>query len=273
MKHTYLPKLSKVFVAFAALVLALGTPAIVSASCSNPNQDSCSSSYGVSQTHFGSGGQVNACSSGPKGYCADESAGDLADGNSASTNYQTQAGSGLTTHRDPFIEVIVGDAPTDLGTLSVGGASTTTASFTVKTYLASGYQVQIVGTPPTSTGLGAHTFNPISSSPDISRPGTEQFGINLRANTSPTNFGADPTCSPDSTFCPASTQVASIASHYSTAGKYYYPAGPGYTDTLAAANTSTGTVSYTISFIYNISNLTPDGQYTYNGDIVATSTF
>lgn len=68
--------------------------------------------------------------------------------------------------------------------------------------------------------------------------------------------------------------LSSITSNYNQDGKYYYPnSGANYTDTLVNSNTSTGEVSYTLSFVYNISNVTPDGFYTYNGDIVVTSTF
>lgn len=282
MKNPHLPNLSRVFLAIATLVVAvaLGTPMFAWATC-NPDQDSCSNNYGVSEPHFGSGSQLNACSHGSTGYCADESAGDLTVGNTSSPNYQAQAGSGLTTKREPYLEVIVGGAPSDLGYLSGTNAVTTTANFTVKTYLASGYQVQIVGAPPTSAGAGAHTFaamNNGAGGPTSSSPGSEQFGINLIANTTNPDgtsggLGANPSCSPDPSFCPSGAMVSAITTNYNQDGKYFYPSGPNYTDTLINSNTSTGDVSYTISFVYNISNLTPDGQYTYNGDVVVTSTF
>lgn len=276
MKHRYKSKLSNVFAALVAAALTLAIPAAASATC-DPSQQSCSSNFGVSQTQFSSGSLINACSHGTTGYCANESAGDLGVGNSASSHYQTQAGSGLTTNREPYIEVNVNAAASpDLGVLSVGNASTTYATFSVKTYLASGYQVQIVGNPPTSTGAGAHTFATMST-PGTSSPGSEQFGINLAANTTacgaPTNFGAGPVQVPDSSFSfgavADATQNPADSDYYNTCGKFVYHSG----DVIADSLKSSGETDYTISFLYNISNLTPDGQYTYNGVIVATSTF
>ncbi|HEY1835596.1 MAG TPA: hypothetical protein VGG13_02120 [Candidatus Saccharimonadales bacterium] len=281
MKQQYL---SKIFIICAALVVAaltLAVPQIVSASCIS-GQQSCSPTYGVSQTHFGSGGQVNACSHGSTGYCANESAGDLADGNAASHSYQTQAGPGLVTNRAPSLTLIVNNAsPSDLGYLSTSIAKTTTATFSVKTYLAGSYQVQIVGNPPKNNATSPHTFAIMNSSGSAVTPsvGTEQFGINLIANTTNPGggvggLGANPVCSPASSFCPSGALLSSITSNYNQDGKYFYPnSGSNYTDTLAQANTSTGTDTYTVSFVYNIGPTTPDGFYTYNGSIVATSTF
>jgi hypothetical protein len=273
---------------FVALALVFATPSFVSASCI-ASQQSCTSTYGVSQTHFGSGGQV--CDPGVSGYsasyCASSSAGDLGIGNTTnglgSGGYQSQAGSGLTTHREPFIEVTVNPAANpDLGVLHDDQASTTTATFIVQTYLAEGYQVQIAGQAPTSSE--GHTFasmNDGSGGAATSSVGTEQFGINMIANSSNPNgggaFGDDPVCSvdaSDTTFCPsAATLKSDIATNYSQDGKYFYPSGPDYTDTLATTDYSTGKVTYTLSFVYNISAVTPADEYTYNGDIIVTSTY
>jgi len=106
------------------------------------------------------------------------------------------------------------------------------------------------------------------SSPVSSAVGTEQFGINLRQNTvgcgAPANFGADPVQVPDNTF-----SFGTTAANYNTCGQFKYTKG----DTVALSSKSSGETDYTISFIYNISDVTPNGEYVYNGTLVAPSTY
>lgn len=233
-----------------ALLLIVCAPAVFAA-------QSSSSNYQVDEVFFGSGGEQNACSS---SYCAKQTAGEIAAGNMAATAFQAQAG--FNTGREPYLAFSVAGGPTDLGYLSTAGAATASATFAVKTYLAHGYVVQVASDPPTSTGSG-HMLNALSS-PTGSSVGDEQFGINLVANTAPALFGAPPVQVPDNTF-----SFGSVASGYNTANQYKYVKG----DTIASSTRSSGQTNYTISFIYNISQLTPDGLYKYDGVLVATSTF
>lgn len=277
MRKQHWTRLSRVFVVFAVIATALSIPTLVSASCVS-NQQSCSGTYGVAQTYFGSGGQIcdpNSPSTSPHStnYCANTNVGELNIGNEKSTTYQAQAGSSVSVNREPYLIFNVGGVATNIGVLSSSSVTDTTANFTVKTYQAGGYLIQIDAQPPQNNAPGHHLLA-TPGSPTASTPGTEQFGINLVANTTPPALGAAPSCTPDATFCPASTLTPSIAANYSTANKFYYPtSGMNYTDTLASASTSTGSVSYTMSLIYNISNLTPAGVYVYNGVVVATSTY
>lgn len=225
---------------------------------------SSSSSYSVDQVFFGSGSQLNACSG---SYCARQTAGDVAAGNIAGNAFQAIAGANTT--RDPYIAFSTSGGTTDLGTLSTAGTATTSATFAVKTYLASGYTVMLASDPPKTGGSFSHTFSAPSSPTAAATPGTqEQFGINLVANTTgcgaPANFGANPVQVPDNTF-----SYGSVASGYNTCGLFKYVKG----DTVASSTRSTGQTDYTISFIYNITNVTPDGQYVFNGDLVAISTY
>jgi hypothetical protein len=97
-----------------------------------------------------------------------------------------------------------------------------------------------------------------------SSAGTEQFGINLRANTSPATFGAEPVQVPDGTF-----SFGTVASGYSTVNQYRYVKG----ETIASSGRSSGETDYTISYIMNISSVTPGGTYTMDHNLVATATF
>lgn len=221
-------------------------------------QQSSSSNYSVDEVFFGQGGELNACSA---SYCSKQAAGETGVGASSSTNYTSQAG--FNTDRTPYLEFIVTGGSTDLGVLSVGSAATATATFSVKSYLAGGYVVQTASDPPTNTLPNRPMLNALSS-PTASSPGTEQFGINLVANTSPTAFGSNPIQIPDNTF-----SFGAAASGYNTANLFKYVKG----DTVAQSTKSSGETDYTVSYLFNISNITSAGQYVFDHVLVATSTF
>lgn len=236
-----------------SLLVALGLPAVGFAA------QSSSTNYQVNEVFFGSGGELNACSS---NYCSKQSAGELGVGNTASTNYQAQAG--FNTDRTPYLQMTVNTTSIDLGVLHSGTTSTATAGFSVKTYLASGYVVTTASAGPQN---GSYTmFSP--SSPTASDTSAEQFGINLVKNTSctglPSTLGNDPVQVPDSTF-----SFGTAASGYNTACQFKYVNG----DTIAQSSKSSGETDYTISYIFNITATTPGGTYTMNHVLVATSTF
>lgn len=265
-------RLFRVAVVFAFIAGIASVPAIASACTVVAGQQSCSNNYSVGQTYFGSGGQLgttgNGCST---NYCAVGSVGDLSDGNSTNTvggsGNQVQAGSYGTTSRNPSITLVVNGGTNNLGYLSTSSTTTTDFTFNVKTYLASGYTLQIKGTPPTSnTG---HQLTPITTAGGANAAtGTEQFGVNMVANTSP-SVGASPVCNPVN-YCNYPSEVT-LGSGYGTLNKFYYPSSG--LDTLATSTTSTGVTDYELSFIYDINTSTPAGLYTYNGTIIATSTF
>ena len=249
---TFWKKIGNSFV--LSLLIVISTSPIATA------LQSTSANYGIDQAVFGSGGELNACSA---SYCAHQSVGETAAGNSTSANYQIQAG-GTETDRQPYIEFIVNGTNTDVGTLTTTTTATTTGTFSVKTYLASGYTVVNAAAGPQNSG---YVMNGLTSA-TASSPGTEQFGINLVANTAgcgaPATFGAAPSQAPDSTF-----SFGQAAPGYNTCGLFKYVNG----DVVALSNSSSGTTNYTISYIFNISPITPGGVYTFHHVLVATSTF
>lgn len=219
-------------------------------------QTPCSGNYCATETFFGTGGELNACSAGT--YCAKQSAGETGVGSTASTSYKAQAG--FNTTDAPFLEFGVTSSGVDIGTLTTASATTTTSTFYVRAYLASGYSVITVSDPPKN---GAYTMAALSSQ-TASSPGSEQFGINLKANTNPVIFGADPSQFPDSSF-----GFGFAAPGYDTANNYKYVKN----DVIAKSNSSSGRTDYTISYIFNISSITPGGTYTFTQDLVAVATF
>lgn len=237
------------FSVLEALII-LSVPAIVFA-----GGLTSSSNYQLGEAFFGAGGELDATS---PNYQAKESAGELAVGDTSSPNYQAHAG--FNTDRQPYIQMDVGTTNVNLGTLSASSTATATATFSVETYLAHGYVVTNVGAPPTN---GSYTMN-APSVPTASVAGTEEFGINLVANTFPTNFGSNLVNEPDNTFA-----FGEVTPNYDTPNYYMYSQG----DPVAQSVSSTSFTVYTISYIFNISHVTPGGTYTFYDVLVATSTY
>jgi hypothetical protein len=217
--------------------------------------------YEINQNQLtigGNGGLVNASST---HYEAMQALGETAVGTSSSTNYIAQGGFSTSY---PYLTFIVNGGSFNLGTLSSVVTSTATETFSVRTYLAQGYVVQNASTGPLN---GSYTMvSP--SSPTVSSPGTEQFGINLVANNSCTgltsNIGANPVQVPSGAY-----SNGAAASGYNTACQFKYVDG----DAIASSSTSSGETDYTISYIFNISSLTPGGTFVENHVLVATSTY
>lgn len=260
----------RIHVAVIAVSAVLGllfgvTPTVLACSVSL-NQQSCSPGYAVDEVFFGSGGDLNDCSS---HYCAKESAGDLAVGNTSSGN-QYQAQAGFNTDRTPSLTFIVNAANISLGTLTPGSTATTSATFSVESYLAHGYQVQTVSPPPQD---GSYTMQ-APASPVASSTSAEQFGINLVANNScggglPAVLGNAPLQVPNATFSFGVAAHNSASDYYDIACKFMYKNG----DVIATSAESSGETDYTISYIFNTTNVTPGGIYTFNQVLVATSTY
>ena len=243
--------MTAVIAAFASAAMEVGVPA--SAATTAPQ--SSSSQYQLNEVFFGSGGSLQDCSA---NYCAKTAAGEGAVGNTRSANYQAEAG--FNTDRKPYIELNIINPNVDLGLLRSDSTKTANASFWVRTYQASGYSVKQYALGPTN---GIHTLNRLST-PTASQVGTEQFGVNYVANTDPVTFGADPVQRPDASF-----SFGQVANGYNTANQYKYVNG----DTVAYSTQNSGRTDYTVSYIFNVSNLTPGGAYLLAHVLVATATF
>jgi hypothetical protein len=236
---------------FTGMMIVLLVPAVAFAGA----PQSSSSSYQVDEVFFGSGGALNSCSS---SYCTKQSAGEVAIGNTSSASYQAQAG--FNTDRNPYIQINVNNTNVNVGTLTTSTTATANATFTVKAYLAQGYVVTTVSPPPSN---GGYTMQALST-PTASSTGVEQFGMNLRANSAPITFGADPNQLPDPSF-----SFGQPESNYDTPNAYMYHQG----DAIADSSTSSGDTEYTLSYIFNISHVTPGGTYTFDDVLVATGTY
>lgn len=211
-----------------------------------------STNYQFNETSLGGLGNNKGQSS---GYKALTSGGIIGFGDQAAT--LTQAKPGGETTSDPALAFAVASSSLNFGTFSPGLTATSTSTFAVSDYTSYGYVVQALGTPPTN---GTHTIAAMSST-GVSAAGSEQFGINLVANTSPTSLGANPNYGQFGFGAPTA--------NYGTTNNYRYVSG----ETIASAPKSSGTTVYTISYIVNVSSLTIGGDYSGNQTILCTATF
>ncbi len=227
------------------MAVTLGVLILLCAASLPVSAQSTSTNYKVEESFFGTGGELDASSS---NYKAKQSAGELTVGNSASTNYQFQGG--FNTSDTPLLEFAVNGGTYDLGDLHAGVTGSTSATFSVRNYLSSGYVVVMNGvTPGTVTGA-AYNLAPLAT-PTSSQMGVEQFGVNVVDNASP-DVGANPSQVPDVTF-----GFGSAANGYDTADLFKFVDG----DTIAFSNKSSGQTTYALSIIANVSRSTPSGQY------------
>jgi hypothetical protein len=243
---------SRVARAVIVLVLAIiATPAYAYAQYDSPN-------YQIDEIFIGSGGELDACGT---DFCSDQILGGTAIGDTEGTDFQAQGGFG--TPGEPTLEVLVSNNTVDLGVLNTSSTAAESANFSVSNYLSNGYVVKIYGNTPTNyTGAGTHSLTALNS-PSVSSPGTEQFGINLVANTTP-GIGTNPSQAPDSTF-----SFGDAATGYDTPDYFKYVD----EDVIAESTQSTGQTDFTISIMANIATSTPGGQYVTTLVIQAIATF
>lgn len=238
-------------------LLLVGAMISTLGSCGVFAQQSSSSSYEINEYFVGPGGELDLNSA---SYNARATLGDTGVGNLSGVNYQLYGG--FTTTELPYIELVVNQTSISMGLLDQFTTGTGTATFSVRTYLAESYAVYASGDLP-RIGSAGPTIDAMAAQA-ASSPGTEQFGLNLAANTAPTTFGAVPVQYPDATFA-----FGAATNSYDDDGLFKFST----SDAVAASATSSGRTDYTVSYIMNVAPFTDAGLYTTNQTFVATSTF
>ena len=130
----------------------------------------------------------------------------------------------------------------NFGTVTASGTSSATSQLLSATNAASGYAITVFGSTMTS---GNNVIGAINA-PDVSRPGTAQFGMNLVANTTPL-VGSNP----------QGGGTGTPTANYDTANFYKYTSG----DTLATNSSVDDFRKFTVSYIINIPVGQPVGVY------------
>lgn len=142
----------------------------------------------------------------------------------------------------------------NFGNLSTNHSSSATSQSLVATNAVNGYTLVITGTSLTS----GNNVIPALTASDISRPGTSQFGLNLRANS-------DPATGQDVSGPGAGQPTAS----YDTPDRYLFVSG----DTVAGSAAPEDFRKYTSTYVVNISSGQPVGDYASTISYVATANF
>ena len=217
-----------------------------------------STDYRIDESFIGPGSNLESNSAGYTIEAGQQSVGNTGGTTSSSTDYNVLGGH--TTTSDPSLTCALNTSTINFGAFSSATTLTANATFSVLNYTTYGYNVTIIGNPPSQGAHNLTGLNPAATS----QVGTEQFGINLVANTSPTSFGAFPAQVPDSTF-----SFGDATANYSTPNTYRYVSG----EVIASAPKSSGRTDYTISYIVNVSNNTPGGAYSGNQVILCTGTY
>jgi hypothetical protein len=218
-----------------------------------------SSNYSVPESGFTSGSEIDANSA---SYNARTSVGDLGIGQSESGSYIGFGG--FITPDEEYVELTIPVTNIDMGVIDPGTPGTGTATITARAYLNDRYVIISPRDPPSSSG-GA-SIDPITTAAPFDSA-VEQFGMNLVANTSPVVQGANPSRQPldNGTFA-----FGEAAPGYNTPDNYQYNAG----DIIARSVTrGYGETDYTISYILNVTPITPAGLYRMQQDLVITATF
>lgn len=241
--------LNKIFVQLGMLLIIVGMSGVGFA------QSLQSPSYRIDESFIGPGGTVESSS---PNYKESSTAGDIGVGETLSANYRAQAG--FNTTSDPRLVMIVNTSSINFGQLSTAVTATATSSFSVLNYTAHGYAVFTIGNPPSISG---HTLAGMSST-GPSSTGTEQFGINLKANTSPVTFGANAVQVPSGSF-----SFGAASTGYNSTNNFRYVAG----EQVAESLQTSGETDYTISYIVNAANTTPAGQYQGAQSLVVVGTY
>lgn len=218
-----------------AAALLIGTPLLGGTALA---QTSSSNNYQMVESQFGNTSGLESCSG---EYCATVSIGNDS-GSSATT-----AEFGEANYSEPMLEMIVIGGESNLGDLSTEQAGTKTMEVKIRNYLTGGYRLMVVGNAPTYQD---HSLAALST-PTASQPGTEQFGINVVANTTPVT-GANPVLQPG-----GGDALSTVLEDYKIQNQFMYTSG----QVIAETQTNTGGADYTISMLVNISNATPAGRY------------
>lgn len=142
----------------------------------------------------------------------------------------------------------------NFGSLSSARSSQAASQFLVATNADNGYTVQVYGTTMTS---GNNIINALGSNSG-SRPGSSQFGINLRANSVPA-IGSNPAG-------PGSGQPAA---GYDTPNSFRFVTN----DIVASSPVPDNYRKYTVSYLVNVPRSQPPGVYVSTLTYVGAGSF
>lgn len=216
-----------------------------------------STNYRIFADVFSAGGIENSAST---LYSLQDSIGEAVistNTNSTSTSPSYGIKSGFRElYPDLSLTFSIADTTINLGTLSATSASTDTNTISVGTNAFNGFIITATGNNPTLTS-GANTITAIGATAVASSVGTEQFGINLVANTSP-SAGSNPS---------GSSPIGSAANQYNTTNLFAWNSGA----TVATSSAPVNLTTLTVTYLANIASGTEAGTYNLTITYAATA--
>lgn len=213
-----------------------------------------SDNYIISSDVFSVGGNETDSST---NYGLQDSLGEalILSATSTAASYGLKAGF-RELYPDNYLTLSASTASVDLGTLSDLIATTASHTLTADTNSHGGFTITVSGSTLTS---GGNTISAIGATAASSSPGSEQFGLNLVANTSP-SVGANPS---------GTSPIGSAAGQYGGSNSFAFQSG----DTVASASVDVNATTYTVSYLANISRWTDMGAYSTILTYAATTNF
>lgn len=142
----------------------------------------------------------------------------------------------------------------DFGVLRPDSTAVDTSKFAAATNAPDGYHIIVDGTTMTA----GNKVIPALNTPQGSQSGVSQFGMNLRANTNPT-IGLEP----------AGPGTAQPSSNYDQPNQFMFKPGDGLVETTAPNDR----VTFTASYIVNVSEVQEPGVYTTTLTYICTGSF
>jgi hypothetical protein len=181
------------------------------------------------------------------------------------TVFSTSGGLGAVGYVPPHLTLCVGITVSlnctvaagtgiRLGELSVSEPRVATSQFAGATNDMAGYSVTLLG----RTMTAGNNVIPALVSPSASRPGTSQFGINLRANSNPA-IGDNP----------IGSGTALVHADYNLPNRFKFQDGSNLTSSSVTTNFNT----FTVSYLVNINSNQPPGIYATTATFLATAAF
>jgi len=176
---------------------------------------------------------------------------------STATNYGIKAGF-QEMYYDQYLTFSIPDTEVDLGDLSISAVTTASQTMTIDTNATNGFTITVSGS---TLENGGNNIDAIGATAVASSPGTEQFGLNLVANTDP-SVGADPS---------GTAPIGLTAANYDTANSFALD--DTTATTIANASNDINETTYTISYMANIAATTVIGSYSTTLTYSATANY
>jgi hypothetical protein len=166
----------------------------------------------------------------------------------------TSTGGNVTVNAsvDEALTFTIASQTVNLNTLTTGATGKGTSTMQASTNASHGYAITYSGTSLTD---GSHPFTAMAGT--ASSIGTNQFGLNLKLNATP-SVGSNP-----------SGGSGTASAGYNTADSFTFNSG----DTVASWTGASNPTTYTTSYIANIDAATPAGSYSTVLNYVATPNF